>query len=604
MRRTLAGISLMALLLASTLGSAQSWLQGHSDGFQVNTDGGDSSTREALFRLEQERVVVAQVLHKPRLASMSIIQITAVRDVEVLRKTVPEFPADVLQRSAASFVGLERARVFFQQPQQWESATRAVASILLSVNYPRTPKWFDLGFARYIGSMQIAKEQIEVGRPPSDDRRGEGWIRIADVMSTDRESDPQWQHESWLLVHWLVTNSRLSEAGRYFSLTMNQQVPVRDAILRAFSEDAATLDHDLQIYDAETAQHPQLQRVPVANIANMSSYEVRKLPALEAQIALGTAMLDDRDRPESLATAMKQLSSIMHNAPDNVSAQRALAYGYLLQHDSINAVEHARRAIDLEDKDPLMHYILAVGLNGGDTAAIQTNMAAVRLGNELNAALRLGPEFAPAWELRGLALMSSDKPTAGLKDLGHAAALRPREDSYLLHLGEAQAANGDWDNARILFAMVKDSPDNDVAQAATEQLKTGRRIKKEQKHWNEQGISAGSYQDQTDPRWKPTPEMEAKAHGENQENAPAGPDLRKIQHLDGELVSVDCSSDPGAILTVNARGIAWKMKVLDRKTVLLIGPDRFSCLWKQKKVSVNYKGSGGVTGDVVSIELE
>jgi len=315
-------------------------------------------------------------------------------------------------------------------------------------------------------------------------------------------------------------------------------------------------------------------------------------------------MLDDHDRSDSFPAAMKLLSGVMHNSPDNVLVQRALAYGYLTQHDAINAVEHARRAIALSDADPLMHYILAVGQNGGDMSAIRASMAEVRFGNELNTALRMSADFAPAYELRGLALVSGDKQELGLKDLGHAAALRPRNDEYLLHLGQAQAANGDWDNARVLFAMVKDSSNSEVAQAAAEELKTGKRLKQEQKHWKEQGVAAGNYQDMTDPRWKPTPEMEARAKAD-QEKVESGPDTRPVKHIDGQLVGVDCSNDPGAILTVSVRGNSWKMKIADRKSVLLIGPtDNFSCTWKQKKVSVNYKSSGGVTGDVVSLEID
>jgi hypothetical protein len=252
-----------------------------------------------------------------------------------------------------------------------------------------------------------------------------------------------------------------------------------------------------------------------------------------------------------------------------------------------------------------MHYILAVGQNGGDMSAIRASMAEVRLGIELNTAIRMSPDFAPAFELRGLALLSGDKSEAALKDLGHAAAMRPRNDEYLLHLGQAQAANGDWDNARVLFAMAKNSPDNDVAQAAAEELKVGKRIKKEQKHWQEQGLAGTTYQDMTDPRWKPTPEMEAKMKADDEQKEAAGPDTRDVKHLDGTLESVDCTNDPGAILTVSSRGNTWKMKVADRKSVLLIGPfDNFSCTWKHKKLSVNYKASGGVTGDVVSLEVE
>ncbi len=546
--------------------------------------------------------IVGQILHKPKLSLPGIVQVVAVRDPQSLTKAVPQFPVELLSRGAITFDGMDRTSVVFTLPQQSESSARAVASILLATNYPHTPKWFDHGFARYVGAMQIVKEQVELGRAPSDDKRGEGWIRLIDVVTNNGENDVQWQHESWLLVHWIITNGRLDAAGKYFYLTMNQHLPAHEAMVQAFGEDAETMDRDLRAYDAEVSRHVQTQ--PIANLQMTAQFNVNKVTPAEAQVAIAATMLDDHDRSDSFPAAMKLLSGVMHNSPDNVLVQRALAYGYLTQHDAINAVEHARRAIALSDADPLMHYILAVGQNGGDMSAIRASMAEVRFGNELNTALRMSADFAPAYELRGLALVSGDKQELGLKDLGHAAALRPRNDEYLLHLGQAQAANGDWDNARVLFAMVKDSSNSEVAQAAAEELKTGKRLKQEQKHWKEQGVAAGNYQDMTDPRWKPTPEMEARAKAD-QEKVESGPDTRPVKHIDGQLVGVDCSNDPGAILTVSVRGNSWKMKIADRKSVLLIGPtDNFSCTWKQKKVSVNYKSSGGVTGDVVSLEID
>ncbi len=587
-------------LMASTL-SAQSWHQGRVNMFQVTTDAGDMAARDLLVRLQQERALVGQLLHKPKTYVPGLVRVVMVKDASSLTKAVPSFPADAVERGAAAFIGMEHSSIVFVSPSQTESASRALAYLLLSANYPHTPRWFDVGFSRYVGSFQFTREQLEIGRVPSDDKANDSWIPVADLISGGNENDAQWQHEAWLLVHYLITNSRLDEAGKYFYLTMNKQVPPRDALYQAFNEDVQALDRDLHAYDSEVAKH--VQRIPAPDTQLFQTFTVDKAPATDVQIAIAAAMLDDHDRSDSAPAAMKLLSGIMHNTPDNPQVQRALAYGYLMQHDSINAVEHARRAIAIQDSDPMMHLIMAAGQNGGDLRVIRSNMAEIRMGADLNAAIRLEPDFAPAYELRGLALMSSDKQDAGLKDLGHAAALRPREDSYLLHLGEAQAATGDWDNAKVLFAAVRNSPDTDVASAASEQLKTGKRLSKEQKHWNEQGIASSTYKDMTDPRWKPTPEMEARNAADGENKVEAGPDTRKVQHLDGELTTIDCSSDPGAILTIHSRGNIWKMKVADRKSVLLIGPDTFSCAWRDKTVSINYKASGGVTGDVVSLEM-
>ena len=97
-----------------------------------------------------------------------------------------------------------------------------------------------------------------------------------------------------------------------------------------------------------------------------------------------------------------------------------------------------------------------------------------------------------------------------------------------------------------------------------------------------------------------------------QQNAPppnksaqtTGPaDKRVPKFLKGRLVAVDCSQPPAAILTVNFRRSALKLRASDYKSLLLIGVDDFSCDWKERNVTVNYKPGGIADGDLVSLEI-
>jgi hypothetical protein len=74
--------------------------------------------------------------------------------------------------------------------------------------------------------------------------------------------------------------------------------------------------------------------------------------------------------------------------------------------------------------------------------------------------------------------------------------------------------------------------------------------------------------------------------------------------LKGTIVSVDCSLPPAATLTVVSGGKNWKMQVRNRKQVLLIGADSFSCSWSKQKVALNYRETGDATGNVISIEVQ
>ena len=69
------------------------------------------------------------------------------------------------------------------------------------------------------------------------------------------------------------------------------------------------------------------------------------------------------------------------------------------------------------------------------------------------------------------------------------------------------------------------------------------------------------------------------------------------------LVSVDCSQAPAAVLSVSSGPAVLKLRTADYKSLLLIGADTFSCDWRNRAVSVNYKPGGIADGDLLSVEV-
>jgi hypothetical protein len=73
--------------------------------------------------------------------------------------------------------------------------------------------------------------------------------------------------------------------------------------------------------------------------------------------------------------------------------------------------------------------------------------------------------------------------------------------------------------------------------------------------------------------------------------------------LRGKLISVDCSQDPVAIVTVRTSAGTMKLRTSNYKSLLTVGADEFSCQWSNRPVVVNYKAGGKADGDLVSVEL-
>lgn len=597
MRSRFPVLLLLALLLTSPLLSQQ-WYQGRSSSFRVVNDLGDRDTRDSLLRLEQTRAAFGQIFHRQKISVPSTFVVITVRNEAAVHQFVPAIPLGTISAQAQLASGPERDFILMQ-PSQWESTTAQVARVLLNYNYPPTPAWFNSGFASYLSSIRFTANEMQLGARPTSPKPQPEWIPIKAVLGAPVEStNEQWRYEAWLLTHWIIANSRLSDAGKYFDLSMNRGAPTEEALQRGLGTSLAELDRELRGYAAQAGQKAASYPVPLQ--ADPVSYAVKKIPALEAQITMANMAVDLN--AESSAAAMTQLTSIMQNSTDNAAVQRALGYGYIRKGDIGNATEHLRSAIKLDDSDAAMHYWLAVATNGGDPNSIRVDSAEVRLRTMLDTAIRMEPDFAPAHELRGLALLSVDKHEPALRELGRAAALRPRNQRFLLNLAKGKNAAGDFDSARTLLTMLRNSPDEKIAAEAKEAMGEIGRQQKQQARWAEMGISSSTYQDPTDPRWK------RKEPEKTNEEIPAKheeqPDMRKTEYLKGTLLSVDCSSDPGATLSVSSSGKTWSLRVADRRSVLLIGPDNFSCAWRNQKVSVNYKASGAVAGDVISLEFD
>ena len=76
-----------------------------------------------------------------------------------------------------------------------------------------------------------------------------------------------------------------------------------------------------------------------------------------------------------------------------------------------------------------------------------------------------------------------------------------------------------------------------------------------------------------------------------------------MKFVRGRLLAVDCSKPPAAELTVKSDSATLKLHAPDFKSILLIGADDFSCDWRDRQVTVNYKPRGAVSGDLVSLEV-
>jgi hypothetical protein len=194
-------------------------------------------------------------------------------------------------------------------------------------------------------------------------------------------------------------------------------------------------------------------------------------------------------------------------------------------------------------------------------------------------------------------------PVAAMQSERAAMQLSPRNQEYVYHLAEIYVAAKKWEAARGLLERLKTSSNAQVAAEARDQLA---RIANEQKY----GLSAATATAPPKVARQSSPfdvleEDAAKraAQAQTPTQTATTADTRPSKFFQGRLVGVDCSTAPGAVITVASGGIALKLRTADYKALLLIGADSFSCAWNNRSVSVNYKPGGVSDGDLLSLEL-
>jgi hypothetical protein len=168
---------------------------------------------------------------------------------------------------------------------------------------------------------------------------------------------------------------------------------------------------------------------------------------------------------------------------------------------------------------------------------------------------------------------------------------------YQINLANIYMANRKVDEAIALLRALAGSGNPEVASHASAALAQAENFKEQTKSFRLQ------IENRTENAERDTARIpEGKIEGAIQVESP--PTSAPVRFIKGRLAAVDCSAAPQAWLSVMSGGRSLKLHISDSKHVVLIGADEFSCDWKNKNVSLNYRERQDGGGDVVSLEVQ
>lgn len=639
--RILIALLFAAIVLPLAVASGEPhWIRVDSSHFTVLTDSDEKHAHEVCVRFEQMRGVFGQLLMRGRVNMPEPIEIVAFRSEDEYEKVAPTGSGAGL--SSAFFIPGED-RVYFvlnlSKPDGWRAVSQGFAQTLLNYNYPPTQTWFDLGFAEYFSSVQLSETQMQVGSDPQNfaaTLNGTEWMSLPQLFAANPEKLAANQRglfdaESWAVLHYVLNKDKLPAVGSYFGMVENEKLSADDAIQKAFGLSSAQLAQEVKAYFASLA--PTLTAKPLGPnssasaapvTADMVGTSTHPVPEPEARAAVAEVTLRV---PDHRADARNILNGLVDQpTTDNFVAHRALGWDAMQQNNFNDAIDELGKALTIDSKDPWTHYYLALfryqnAQSGGHEIQGLANMM-----QDLHIALDWDHEFAEAYHLLALAQMAGGGMHAATDSIRAAMQLSPRKPGYSLDLARIYEGGKNWDAATALLERLSTNSNQEVASAAKKELQDLPYIKKygippqaDTTATAKPAVTSSSVgpsapttaapATKTPPTRSSTTTSSKPASADDNDEAevpiPAQPqiDKRPIQYAKGKLVSVDCSQSPAATLTVLIAGHTMKLHAADYKSMTLVGANSFSCDWTDRAVSVNYKASTKIEGDLVSLEV-
>jgi tetratricopeptide (TPR) repeat protein len=622
------------------------WIRASSAHFSVLTDVGEDKGRETVTRIEQVRDVFAQLFRKSKLRLAEPVDVIAFRSdeeyihVAPLRQGRPiSAPGFFLAGEDRNFIVLDLAA-----EDSWRAVSREFARMLLHFNYPPTQDWFDEGFAQYFSSLRLTGDRALIGGDPIQNLPWEHelpgqaatassaksfvellnheWLPMPELFmmrATPAGYPPRFYAQSWIVMHYLLNQNKLSEAGTYFGLVEIQKLPVEEAIQQAFGVSPAQLEKAVKDYFHSLSWSPVPENSKPANATLARGSPYQTISVLEAgQVGSSVVGITDAQAQALVAEVMvrlpehrdqgeKDLQTVTSDPKaDNAIAHRGLAWIHLERKEFTAAHEELARAMELDSLDPWVRYYSALVKFKAAEITRKPIQGVSNMIQDLVAVVDWNPDFAEAHNMLALGRLAGGGVHAATDSIRMAIQLSPRNQQYLMNLARIDLAGKKWDDATTLLERLKDSLNPEIAQSARKSLADLPSLKKYGvlPQPDESSATAAAASPKAPPQSSADKNDEDSGLEQNPAATEPVPDRRKVLFLKGRLTTVDCRQSPAATLTVRAGTRTLKLRTDNYKALLLVGADEFSCEWVDRPVVVNYKAGGKTDGDLVSVEVQ
>jgi tetratricopeptide (TPR) repeat protein len=463
----------LTLLWASSysfaFATSDKWLEVSSPHFTVITDSTDQQGRHILDQFERLRWMFQTLFPKTKAGAALPIIILAVKNqtgfqllepAAYLAKGQPTLAGLFLSTLDKNYVLL---RLDAADDHPFASIYHDYTRLQFSGALEWIPLWLSEGFAKFFQNTEIRDKDVLLGHANADDilfLRQNQLLPLATLFKVDADS-PYYHEEqrasvfcaeAWALTHYLeITDHEkgTNQLQDYMSLVSQQQDPV-EAAETAFG-DLKKLQAALESY-IQTGSYKQFVLSSAAAPLDEASYKSMPLTRAQAD-AIRADFLAYAQRAQDAQTL---LATVFKSDPRNAQAFETMGYLASQNGDKETARKWYGLAVRLDPESFLANYYFAVmSMNGG----IPPNSAEVE--SSLRAAIRLSPNFAPAYDQLAsfLAMRHTHLEEAHGLSL-FAIRLDPRNLAYRLNAATVLMTMSKYEEAAGVLRNSMDVPKN------------------------------------------------------------------------------------------------------------------------------------------------
>jgi TonB family protein len=458
LRLILVVLAAQCLLLAA---KPQTWVELRSLNFIVVTNANEKQARHVAHQFEMVRAVLLKYFGISRSAVDQPVIIIAAKDEATLKALLPEYWAKPGSMHPAGFYlgSLEKNYVALRLDvsmnqsafELYEPVYHEYVHYLTRRLMSQMPLWLVEGLAEFYGNIRIEGKTLYLGAPSASrllvlrQNPPLGLSTLFDVNASspyyhEENKASIFYAESWALTHYLIARDWREKTHRVndFVALLGQNVPQTEAVRRTIGE-PAVLEGALDQYI-----HNLAFSVDRLDAPEIDESDFRAQPISDAESLAVRADFMAHDRHYAEAQAM--LDESLKLDPKLADAHESMGFLYFQQGKTEEAGKWYSEAVTLNPQSYSANFYYAANLLKGKL----NNDSAAKAESSLRAALKINPDFAPAYSaLAYLLAMASptQKPDEAYMMVLQAIELEPGNVYYriravqvLERLGRAEDA--------------------------------------------------------------------------------------------------------------------------------------------------------------------